>query len=55
MTEKSLTSDSIGRVHSTNDPTGEPTISGIGQVGQSLTASISDIKDTDGLVNVVYT
>ena len=38
-----------------NSPaTGAPTISGTGQVGQTLTASTSGISDADGLTNVSY-
>ena len=37
-----------------NPATGEPTISGTPQVGETLTASTSDIADTDGLTNVSY-
>ena len=38
-----------------NSPaTGAPTISGTVQVGETLTASTSDIADTDGLTNVSY-
>ena len=50
-----IASDNIGRVYSPDKSTGQPTISGTGQVGQSLTASVSGIRDDDGLVNVVYT
>ena len=35
--------------------TGAPTISGTAQVGETLTASTSDIADTDGLTSVSYT
>ena len=35
--------------------TSAPTISGTAQVGETLTASTSDIADTDGLTNVSYT
>ncbi len=35
-------------------PTGLPTISGTDQVGETLTASTSDISDEDGLSNVSY-
>ena len=35
--------------------TGAPTISGTPQVGQTLTASTSDIADADGLTSVSYT
>ena len=39
----------------TNSPArGAPTISGTAQVGQTLTASTSDIADIDGLTNVSY-
>ena len=34
--------------------TGQPTITGMPQVGQTLTASTSDIADQDGLSNVSY-
>ena len=49
----SPTSTSEGE--SENTPaTGAPTISGTAQVGQTLTASTSDIADVDGLTNVSY-
>ena len=35
--------------------TGEPTVSGTAQVGQMLTASTSDISDSDGLANAIFT
>ena len=35
--------------------TGAPTISGTAQVGQTLTASTSDISDSDGLDNATFT
>ena len=35
--------------------TGAPTISGTAQVGQTLTASTSDISDSDGLANAIFT
>ena len=35
-------------------PTGEPTISGTPQVGETLTADVSGIDDADGLTNVSY-
>ena len=35
--------------------TGAPTISGTAQVGQMLTASTSDISDSDGLANAIFT
>ena len=37
-----------------SQPTGQPTITGTAQVGQTLTASTSGIADTDGLDNVSY-
>ena len=37
-----------------NTPTGLPTISGTAQVGETLTASTSNIDDEDGLDNVSY-
>ena len=38
-----------------NSPaTGQPTISGTAQVGQTLTADISGIADSDGLTNVTF-
>ena len=35
-------------------PTGQPAISGVPEVGQTLTVSVSGIVDGDGLSNVVY-
>ena len=35
--------------------TGAPTISGTAQVGQTLTASTSDVSDSDGLINATFT
>ena len=53
QTLSSSTSTSEGE--SVNTPaTGAPTISGTAQVGQTLTASTSDIADVDGLTNVSY-
>ncbi len=38
-----------------NSPaSGEPTISGTAQVGETLTANTSDITDADGLINISY-
>ena len=37
-----------------SSPTGEPTISGTVRVGETLTASTSDIADADGLDNVSF-
>ena len=56
--EETLTSvatEAVAAAASTNTaPTGAPTISGTPQVGQTLTASTSDIADEDGLENVSY-
>ena len=38
-----------------NQPTGEPTIDGAAQVGETLTADTSDIADADGLTSSVFT
>ena len=48
--EESLTSDATGTVAAKpNTPaTGQPTISGTAQVGETLTADVSDIDDADG-------
>ena len=35
--------------------TGAPTIGGTARVGESLTASTSDIADADGLANASFT
>ena len=37
-----------------SEPTGLPTISGTPQVGQTLSADVASIEDTDGLTNVSY-
>ena len=54
--EEILTSAATAAVEARpNSPaTGEPTISGTVQVGETLTASTSGIADTDGLTNVSY-
>ena len=53
---ETLTSIATAQVEARpNTPaTGEPAISGTPQVGETLTASTSDIADTDGLTNVSY-
>ena len=51
----SIPSEDIGRVYSPNKSTGQPTISGTGQIGQSLTVIITGIDDDDGLKDVMYT
>ena len=45
---------SVGITLTNNLATGAPTISGTAQVGQTLTASTSDIADVDGLTNPNY-
>ena len=53
---ETLTSAATPRVTRRNTPaTGAPTISGAAQVGETLTADVSGITDTDGLTNVSYT
>ena len=53
--EESLTSEETAVTRAANTPaTGVPTISGIVQVGQIQTASVSGIADADGLTNVSY-
>ena len=50
--EESLTSEATAR---TNSPsTGQPTISGTAQVGETLTAHTSGINDADGLDNATF-
>ena len=56
--EETLTSaatDAVAAAPTPNSPaTGAPTISGTVQVGETLTANISDVADVDGLSNVQY-
>ena len=54
--EESLTSAATGTVEARpNSPaTGQPTISGTAQVGETLTADTSGIADADGLTSVAY-
>ena len=54
--DETLTSAATGEVEARpNYPaTGAPAISGTPQVGETLTASTSDIDDSDGLTNVSY-
>ena len=54
--QESLTSEATEAVQpKANSPaTGQPTISGTAQVGETLTASTSGIEDADGLSNVAY-
>ena len=53
---ETLTSDPTGEVEAkpNTEPTGQPTISGNAQVGETLTADTSGIIDDDGLTNVVF-
>ena len=53
---ETLTSAAKGEVEAKpNSPAeGQPSISGTAQVGQTLTAGTSNIKDADGLVNAVF-
>ena len=53
---ETLTSDPTGEVEAkpNTEPTGQPTISGNAQVGETLTADTSGIDDDDGLTNVVF-
>ena len=54
--EESLTSAATGAVapHPNTPATGAPTISGTAQVGETLTASTTDISDTDGLASASF-
>ena len=56
--EETLTSAATGAVAAAPTPirraTGDPTISGTAQVGQTLTANTSGIADADGLSSVQY-
>ena len=47
--------DGDGQVTANNPATGAPTITGTAQVGQTLTAVTTDIRDADGLTSVSYT
>ena len=53
--EESLTSNAVVAATFNSIATGAPTISGTAQVGQILTASTSDISDSDGLDNANFT
>ena len=55
--EESLTSAATAMVAAlpNNVATGEPTITGTAQVGQTLTASTKGVSDSDGLTNATYT
>ena len=53
--EETLTSNPVVAATFNSIATGAPTISGTAQVGQILTASTSDISDSDGLDNANFT
>ena len=53
--EETLTSNPVMAATFNSIATGAPTISGTAQVGQILTASTSDISDSDGLDNANFT
>ena len=53
--EESLTSNAVLAARLNSAATGAPTISGMVQVGQTLTASTSGISDSDGLANATFT
>ncbi len=54
--EETLTSAATGAVTAAanNPATGQPTITGTAQVGETLTADLSGITDADGLDNAVF-
>ena len=52
---ESLTSNAVVAARLNSIATGAPAISGTAQVGQMLTASTSDISDSDGLDNANFT
>ena len=55
-TEETLLSEATAAVAAANvAPTGVPTISGTARVGETLTASATDIADADGLTNATFT
>ena len=53
--EESLTSNAVLAARLNSAATGAPTINGMVQVGQTLTASTSGISDSDGLTNATFT
>ena len=54
--DESLTSAPTATVAASNTPaTGEPTITGTAQVGETLTADTTGISDSDGLINATFT
>ena len=55
VTNNTAAAQRRSRQQQENSPaTGSPTISGTAQVGETLTASTTDISDTDGLTKVSY-
>ena len=54
LNDNQAESFSVQQVSSNNAATGEPTIGGTAQVGETLTSGTSSITDADGLDNVSY-
>ena len=55
-TQETVTSTPTATVTASNTPaTGEPTITGTAQVGETLTANTTGIADSDGLINATFT
>ena len=54
-TQRGPGQDSGQQQAANSPPTGEPSITGFGQVGETLTADTSRIEDEDGLTNPGYT
>ena len=54
VTHPALNDDSSHKVSTNSPAAGVPTITGTAQVGQTLTASTTEISDSDGLTNVTY-
>ena len=52
--DQSVTNNTAAEQRQNSPATGGPTISGTAQVGEPLTASTTDISDTDGLTKVSY-
>ena len=54
--KESVISAAVGPISakSNSAATGQPTISGTAQVGETLTVSTSDISDSDGTANAIY-
>ena len=52
--DQTVTNNTATEQQENSPATGSPTISGTAQVGETLTASTTDISDTDGLTKVSY-